>query len=100
MATVALVGATGNVGQVLTPILAKSDYIKAIHSLSRRNLKFSDSKVKNFVVDYKKPETLETALKGCDVLINMMGTEGDFEQSKHALVDAAAAAGIKFYIPR
>jgi len=100
MATVALVGATGSLGQVLFPTLVKSDYIKEIHSLSRRDLKLPGSKVKNCQVDYTKPETLKAALKGCDVLINTMGTEGNYEQSKHALVDAAAAAGVKFYIPR
>ena len=100
MATIAIVGATGSLGQVMTPLLEKADSVKAIHSLSRRDLKFPGSKVKNFKVDYKKPETLEAALKGCDVLINTMGTEGNYEESKHALVDAAAAAGVKFYIPR
>jgi hypothetical protein len=29
-----------------------------------------------------------------------MGTEGDFHDSKHALIDAAAKVGVKYYIPR
>lgn len=100
MTTVAIVGAAGSLGQVMTPILANSDAVKEIRSISRRDLTFDSPKIKNFMVDYTKPETLEAALKGVDVLINTMGTEGNYEQSKHALVDAAAASGVKFYIPR
>src|SRR5271155_2916391 len=100
MATVALVGAKGSLGHKLLPELVASDAIKKVHVLSRRTLPNSDPKVDNFKVDYSKPEQLVAALKGCDVLINAMGTEGNYEQSKHALVDAAAKAGVKFYIPR
>src|SRR5271170_3980503 len=100
MATVALVGAKGSLGHRLLPELVASDAIKNVHVLSRRALPNSDPKVESFKVDYSKPEELIAALKGCDVLINAMGTEGNYEQSKHALVDAAAKAGVKFYIPR
>jgi uncharacterized protein YbjT (DUF2867 family) len=100
MTTVALVGANGSLGYKILPALIASDAIKKVHSLSRRALPSVDSKVVNFKVDYSKPETLVAALKGCDFLINTMGTEGNYEQSKHALVDAAAKAGVKFYIPR
>lgn len=100
MATVALVGANGSLGYKILPALVTSDAIKKVHCLSRRALPSPASKVENFKVDYSKPETLVAALKGCDFLINTMGTEGNYEQSKHALVDAAAQAGVKFYIPR
>ena len=100
MATVALVGATGSLGHVVLPHLAASDAIKKVVCISRKERKSDDPKVKYVKVDYTKPETLENALKGCDVLINTMGTEGNYEESKHALVDAAAKAGVKFYIPR
>jgi len=100
MATVALVGATGSLGHVVLPHLAASDAIKKVVCISRKERKSDDPKVEYVKVDYTKPETLENALKGCDVLINTMGTEGNYEESKHALVDAAAKAGVKFYIPR
>ena len=100
MATVAVVGAKGSLGFRVVPALNSSDAVKTIHSLSRKSQESKYDKVVNFEVDYSKPEALEKALKGCDFLINMMGTEGDFESSKHALVDAAAKAGVKFYIPR
>jgi len=100
MATVALVGAKGSLGYRILPALVASDAIKKVHCLSRRALPSNDAKIENFKVDYSKPETLVAALKGCDVLINTMGTEGNYEYSKHALVDAAAKADVKFYIPR
>jgi len=100
MATVALVGVKGSLGYKVLPALLASDAIKEVHCLSRKTIEDTNPKEKNFKVDYAKPETLEAALKGCDVLINTMGTEGDYESSKHALVDAAANAGVKFYIPR
>jgi uncharacterized protein YbjT (DUF2867 family) len=100
MATVALVGALGSLGYKILPELIASEAITKVHCLSRKPLKSSDPKVEYFQVDYKKPETVENALRGCDVLINTMGTEGNYEQSKHVLVDAAAKAGVKIYIPR
>jgi saccharopine dehydrogenase-like NADP-dependent oxidoreductase len=100
MATVALVGSKGSLGYKVLPELVASSAISKIHCLSRKSAKSDDAKVEYFQVDYKKPETVERALKGCDVLINTMGTEGNYEESKHALVDAAAKVGVKFYIPR
>jgi len=53
----------------------------------------------NFKIDYADPATLENALEGCDVLVNAMGTNGDHESNKVALVDIAAKVGVKVYIP-
>jgi NAD(P)H dehydrogenase (quinone) len=100
MATVALVGATGSLGHVVLPTLVASDAVKNVVCISRKARKSDHPKAEYIQVDYAKPETLEKAMKGCDVLINTMGTEGNYEESKHALVDAAAKVGVKFYIPR
>jgi len=100
MATVALVGADGNLGYKLLPEFVASPSIKQIHNLSRKPKRKDEEKVTNFRVDYNHPETLVGALKGCQVLVNAMGTQGNFEESKRILVDAAAKAGVKFYIPR
>jgi NAD(P)H dehydrogenase (quinone) len=100
MATVALVGAKGNLGYMFLPELVESSAIKKIHCISRRAEKSGDPKVEWFQVDYEKPESVEKALKGCEVLINLMGTQGAYEKNKHTLVDMAAKAGVKFYIPR
>jgi uncharacterized protein YbjT (DUF2867 family) len=100
MATVAIVGAKGNLGYKFIPELIASDAIKKVHCLSRRAETSDNSKVQWFKVDYSEPETVEKALRGCDVLINLMGTQGDYEKAKHTLVDSAAKVGVKFYIPR
>jgi aspartate-semialdehyde dehydrogenase len=101
MTIVALVGATGNFGHKLLPALEEDTRISKIHSLSRKAGQESVSgKVINFKVNYADPKALEDALEGCDVLINAMGTNGDYEQNKVALVDVAAKVGVKLYIPR
>jgi uncharacterized protein YbjT (DUF2867 family) len=100
MATIALVGGDGNLGYYLLPEFIASSSIKQIHKLSRKPKRKDDGKVKNFQVDYNQPETLVAALRGCSALVNAMGTQGNFEDSKRILVDAAAKAGVKFYIPR
>jgi saccharopine dehydrogenase-like NADP-dependent oxidoreductase len=100
MATVALVGIKGNLGYKIFPELLKSDAISKIHVLSRKKRSTEGAKVIDFQVDYHDPKTLENALRGVDALINTMGTEGDFNFAKRALVDAAAKVGVKLYFPR
>jgi uncharacterized protein YbjT (DUF2867 family) len=99
---VALVGAAGNLGHRLLPALVSESSISAVHCLSRNAPKDSpsSSKVKYFQVDYTAQDSIKNALKGCDVLINAMGTNLDHLKNKVALVDAAADVGVKVYIPR
>jgi len=100
MATVALVGSSGNFGHKILPVLIGSEAIKSVHNLSRHASNASSAKVKHFQVDYANVKTLEDALRGCDVLINAMGTNLDHAQNKINLVDAAAIVGVKIYFPR
>jgi NAD(P)H-binding len=101
MTVIALVGSGGNFGYKLLPVFVADERISKIHTLSRRAKQpAAQGRVVNFKIDYADPETLEHALKGCDVLVNAMGTNGDHEHSKVALVDVAAKVGIKVYIPR
>jgi saccharopine dehydrogenase-like NADP-dependent oxidoreductase len=100
MTTVALVGSSGNFGHKIFPVLIASEAIKSVHNLSRHTSNASSSKVKHFQVDYTDVKTLEEALRGCDVLINVMGTNLDHVQNKINLVDAAANVGVKIYFPR
>lgn len=99
---VAFVGATGNLGHKLLPALVSEPSISAVHCLSRSppSKDPSSSKVKHFQVDYSNQSSIKNALKGCDVLINAMGTNLDHLKNKVALVDAAADVGVKVYIPR
>ena len=80
MATVALVGANRTPGRVMLAELIASDAIMKVYCLSRKDIRSSGPKVANFRVDYSKPQLLEAALQGCDVLINTMGTEGNYEE--------------------
>jgi saccharopine dehydrogenase-like NADP-dependent oxidoreductase len=101
MTTVALVGSSGNFGHKILPVLIASEAIKSVHNLSRHaGSNASSAKIKHFQVDYMDVKTLEEALRGCDVLINVMGTNLDHVQSKINLVDAAANVGVKIYFPR
>ena len=101
MVVVALVGANGNFGHKLVPILAAEESITEVRCLSRgSSTESSANKVSHFKVDYSNPEELKKVLKGCDVLINAMGTNLDHLKNKVALVDAAAEAGVTVYIPR
>ena len=100
MATVALIGVKGNLGYKIFPELVASDAIAKIHVLSRKKRNSGGGKAVDFQVDYSDPASLEKALKGVDAIINTMGTEGDFQKSKKALVDVAAKCGVKLYFPR
>ena len=100
MATVAFVGASGNFGYKILPVLIASEAITSIHNLSRYASTASSAKVKQFQVEYTDVRNLEEALKGCDVLINAMGTNLDHYQNKINLVDAAVNVGVKIYFPR
>lgn len=100
MATVAFVGASGNFGHKILPVLIASESITSIHNLSRHASTAPSAKVKQFQVDYTDVRNLEQALQGCDVLINAMGTNLDHYQNKINLVDAAVNVGVKIYFPR
>jgi putative NADH-flavin reductase len=101
MSTIALVGASGNLGHKLLSVLEAADTVSCIHSLSRHVFTTPTSpKVKTFQVDYLNLQHLEDAIRGCDVLINAMGTNTDHVQNKINLVDAAAKVGVKVYFPR
>jgi saccharopine dehydrogenase-like NADP-dependent oxidoreductase len=100
MATVALIGIKGNLGYKIFPKLVKSDAVAKIHVLSRKKRSTGGPKAVDFQVDYHDKGSIEKALKGVDVLINTMGTEGDFVAAKKNLVEVAAKVGVKIYFPR
>lgn len=102
MVVVALVGAGGNLGHKVLPVLVAEETVSEVRCLSRNSSgeSIATSKVKYIKVDYSDPADLEKALAGSDVLINTMGTNLDHLKSKVALVDAAAAVGVRVYVPR
>jgi saccharopine dehydrogenase-like NADP-dependent oxidoreductase len=101
MVVVTFVGAGGNLGYKALPVLVADEFISEVRCLSRDSTGQSTStKVKYIKVDYSNSTDLEKALSGSDVLINAMGTNLDHFKAKVALVNAAAAVGVKVYIPR
>lgn len=101
MSVIALVGAGGNLGRYVLFGLKNSPYNFEIRTLSRKSTppKGSDSK-HHLQVDFNNEEQLKETLRGCEFLINCMGTSGDYHSSKMALVHAAAAVGVFGYITR
>ncbi len=71
--TAIIIGATGLVGNHLLKILLGDSFYSQIIILSRRNTTINNDKLKEYIVDFNKPETYEDLVKG-DVLFSCMGT--------------------------
>ncbi|KAL7273859.1 hypothetical protein RUND412_003257 [Rhizina undulata] len=105
--SVAILGATGFIGREITPIFLsalRSHEIACLNILTRNatGIAFEAFKAKGariYEVDFYNKDSVVEGLKGVDVLISAMGTKGDFEDSNQVLVEAAAEAGVKVYLP-
>ncbi|TFK53765.1 NAD(P)-binding protein [Heliocybe sulcata] len=107
--TVAIIGPTGFIGSFITPAFVKAANANEItlRLLTRDVRKPTISSyladggegVKACGIDYDQPSTLEGALRGVHVLVNVMGAEGDFEARKALILDAACKARVKVYFP-
>ncbi|KAK7203875.1 hypothetical protein BZA70DRAFT_268800 [Myxozyma melibiosi] len=100
MASVAIAGTHGFLFEPISTAfvgpLFKSKYSLPIKALSRDPSKETPVEGIEFVkVDYEDPSSVEGALKGVDVVINLIGTNG-IPQWK-VLADAAAKAGVSKY---
>lgn len=91
---IAIAGVTGTLGPAITRALVDAGF--AVTALSRTG-KPGDvpTQVTTTKVDYSSHEALVNALTGHDALISLIPTP--WEQP--ALIDAAIAAGVKFFIP-
>ncbi|KAI4838063.1 NAD(P)-binding protein [Aureobasidium sp. EXF-8845] len=95
---VAIVGATGNMGRhILDQLFAKNNH--SITALTRMNSNISlDPSITIHEVDYNDISNLTTSLRDHDILIITLSVTAP--SSVHSnLVQAAAAAGIKYIIP-
>ena len=94
---IAIVGATGSVGEHLTKHLLKTGKHN-ITAITRANSKSEMPDGVNVAkVDYEDAKTLVDALKGQDTLIITMKTGQNEAQSK--LIDAAIAAKVPWIMP-
>jgi len=94
--TVAVAGASGNIGSPLLHALKAANYIVTALTRPESTAIFPDH-VKVVTVDYNSIASLTAALTGQDAVVS---TVGSFSLSVQPnLVEAAAAAGVRRFIP-
>ncbi|KAI0166923.1 NAD(P)-binding protein [Hypoxylon sp. FL1284] len=94
--TVAIAGASGNVGPSLVKQLLEDGF--QVTALTRKGATHTfPASVTAVEVDYASPASLEAALRGQDAVISAVGFDGLPQQLP--LVSAAAAAGVKRFLP-
>ena len=71
---VAIIGATGLIGNQLLNLLLKDIYFADIYVITRRDLVFDDERVKNIVIDFSDDLSFKNALSACDVVFCSVGT--------------------------
>lgn len=108
MAIALVLGATGLVGRQLTQLLISDSYWMEIHLFVRRKSGFSHEKIKEHLIDFEKPDTWRSLVKG-DVLFSALGTTLATAGSKEAqykvdhtyqylFAEAAAGNGVSRYV--
>jgi NAD(P)H dehydrogenase (quinone) len=94
--TYAVTGASGQLGRIVVEKLKAEAPPSEIVALARSPAKAADLGVSVREADYAKPETLEKALKGVDVLLLISSSEiGQRGPQHHNVLTAAKAAGVK-----
>ena len=73
MKSAAMIGATGLVGGALLDLLLEDDRFSEVRSFVRRSSGRSHDKLREHVVDFRKPESFANDLVG-DVLFSTLGT--------------------------
>lgn len=94
--TIAITGATGQLGQIVVDKLKAKVPQDQIVAIVRSAQKASDLGVETRVADYNNPETLVEALKGIDTLLLISANEmGKRAQQHHNVIEAAKKTGVK-----
>lgn len=95
--TIAVTGATGQLGRFVIAELKKRVPTSEIIALVRNPAKAADLGVAAREADYNRPETLKTALAGVGKLLLISSSEVGKRAPQHqAVIDAAKAAGVGF----
>ncbi|MGB8601845.1 MAG: SDR family oxidoreductase [Rhizomicrobium sp.] len=95
--TIAVTGATGQLGQLVITELKKRVPAHDIIALVRNPAKAAALGVAAREADYNRPETLQSALPGADKLLLISSSEVGKRGPQHqAVIDAAKAAGVGF----
>lgn len=94
--TYAITGSTGHLGRIVIQKLKSQLPPESILALARNLAKAEDLGVPTREFDYAKPELLDSALEGVDVLLLISSNEIGQRQAQHAnVLEAAAKAGVK-----
>jgi len=96
MTTIAITGATGQLGRLVVASLQKQVPATDVIALVRDTARATDLGVQARPFDYTRPDTLPAALQGVDTLLLISGNELGQRAAQHANVIAAAkAAGVR-----
>jgi len=98
--TIAVTGTSGHLGRlVVESLLARGAAPADVVALARSTEKVADLADRGVVVraaDYDRPETLDPALEGVDVLVLVSGSAVGQRVRQHgAVIDAAKGAGVR-----
>ncbi len=94
--TIAITGATGQLGRLAVAALKSRVPAKDIVALVRDPAKATDLGVKTVAFDYNKPDTLVPALAGVDVIVLISSNDVGARLAQHlAVIAAAKTAGVK-----
>jgi len=97
--SIAVTGATGQLGRLVIEKLKQKAYASDIVALVRDPAKASDLGVTARAFDYTKPDVLDSALGGVDTLLLISSSEVGQRVPQHANVIAAAKkAGVKLIV--
>lgn len=94
--TIAITGATGQLGRLVVQQLRKSVPARDLVALVRNPAKAADLGIEARRFDYDEPATLDSALAGVDTLLLISANEVGKREAQHRnVVDAAKRAGVK-----
>lgn len=94
--TIAITGATGQLGRLVVPLLRRRLPDEPLVALVRVPAKAADLGIEAREADYDRPDTLAAALRGVDTLLFISSSEVGRRVAQHrAVVEAAKAAGVR-----
>lgn len=94
--TIAITGASGHLGHLVINKLKARTPDADVVALARAPEKAADLGAPVREADYNKPETLDEALRGVDILLLISGTEMGARAAQHRnVIEAAKRAGVK-----
>ena len=97
--TIAITGATGQLGRLVVNKLKSRIPAANIVVLVRASSKAADLGVSAREADYSKPDTLERALSGVEVLLLISSNEIGQRSAQHRnVIDAAKKAGVQWIV--